>query len=88
MDKTGINAYTSIELKRGKFSKLFECMFNIILAISKAIIYLMIPPIQLLMVIIFSSYNLALKAAHEALDQKWLPLVTYEHVYIYVRITY
>lgn len=51
MDKTGINAYT-MELKSGKFSKLFE--FNIILAISKDIIYLMISPIQLLMVIIFS----------------------------------
>lgn len=63
MDKTGINAYTSMESKSGKFSKLFE--FNIILAISKDIIYLMIPPIKLLMVLIFFSYILALKAAHE-----------------------
>lgn len=45
-------------------------MFNIILAISKDIIYVMIPPIQWLMIIIYFPDFLALKATHEALDQK------------------
>lgn len=79
MDKTDCNAYTSYGTK--EFAKLFECMFNIILAISKNILHLMIPPIQLFMVIIFFSYTLALKATHEALDHNGSPLVIHKHVY-------
>lgn len=33
------------EIKSGQFSKLFKCWFHIILAISKDILYLIIPPI-------------------------------------------
>ena len=66
-----------------ELAKLFKCMFNIILAISKDIIlHVMILPIQL-MVIIFLSYT---PAAHEAMGHSGSLLVTYKHVYIYLRI--
>lgn len=60
-------------------------MFNIILALSKNILYLKIPPIQLLMVIIV--FHLSFKAAREALDHKRVTSGYYRHVCIYVRIT-
>lgn len=67
-----------------ELARLFECMFNIISAISKDIIlHLMVLPIQLM--VIFLSYT---PAAHEALGHSGSLLVTYKHIYIYLRIIY
>lgn len=71
IDETNSNAYISYGTK--ELAKLFKCMFNIILAISKDIIlHVMILPIQL-MVIIFLSYT---PAAHEAMGHSGSLLVT------------
>lgn len=78
VDKTDRGAHTSYGTE--EFAKLFECTFNIILAISKAIIlHLMMPPIQLFMFIFFS-YTLAFKGYTCSSGHSGRPLLIYKHV--------